>query len=169
MSTNHEQANKVFVIAKGYERAASLMYQELTTLPRAKVSYLMPIVVNGAFCIELLFKCLLMLEDRSVLPRHPWSELFSNLSTASQTRVKDLYETSFQDPNYLRFKQYCEQNGVAELGKYIPLQTLLDTQGNSFVRWRYAYEESFEFENFSPHNIKAALKRRILEIKPDWN
>jgi hypothetical protein len=67
------------------------------------------------------------------------------------------------------YKSECDKRGHPELTQKVALRALLDNEGDSFEKWRYSFEGTLNpGRTFRASNLITALKRRILEIKPEW-
>jgi hypothetical protein len=121
---------------------------------------LVPMLVVNAFTVELFIKCVLALDAVVPPATHALLDLFQSLSPGRQQRLETLFdEESHKAPHF----------GMAQEMGLSPLPTLascLTEMNKAFVQWRYAYEFDPKSGTFS--ELRAALRRLILEIRPDW-
>jgi hypothetical protein len=119
-------------------------------------------VVNEAFCLELYLKCLLMLETGNKGHGHKLKDLFDKLSQTNQAKVERYYNEDLGDLKMVtvqrRGKTYASDlNGV------------LQATSDSFVEWRYLFEEKMDPKPILGwQSLRASLLRLILELRPDW-
>lgn len=149
-------ADEIFRAAWGFSKATDLL--DLSGDGKCGVAG----AVNEAFCLELYLKCLLMLETGKQAHGHKLKALFEGLSATNQAKVQTYYDEDLGPDKsvtvQVRGKTYTSDlNGV-----------LLATD-NSFVEWRYLFEEKYDPKPILGwQSLRAALCRLILELRPDW-
>lgn len=126
-----------------------------------------PIIINGAFALELYFKCLHVLDNgEKSKQRHKVRAIFFDLKPATQTRIK------------LHFELISAAFLVRNNDEPLPgddFDTVLQDADNAFVKWRYHFEPDETTGKpewpgdrwFAPNLIQAA-RRVILERHPEW-
>lgn len=120
----YRKAYRTYLSAKGFLSAADVVRQvgkrdglKLFTY------YAYPLSVNAAFACELFIKALLSLEGTEYGRLHCLSDLFSELSHNTKTRV---------------------EKELAKSGSKDTVEELVKTYNNAFVEWRYPFDPENE-------------------------
>lgn len=131
----------------------------------AAITLVEPVIVLSAFTTELFLKCLIRIEAASATPRtHDLKELFGQLSTATRTRLQNLWDS---DVAMRRSKRW---NELEKFGLKMPrdLPSALAKGSNAFDRIRYSYEGNTENLHYYLEDLPTLLERVILEMKPEF-
>jgi hypothetical protein len=118
--------------------------------------------VMEAFCLELLMKCILMIETGKVAKVHNLKDLFDKISPANQSKIKKYYDEDLGEVQSVTIQQRgktytSDLNGV------------LAATNNTFVEWRYMFEPGKDPKPILGwESLRAALLRLLLEIQPCW-
>jgi hypothetical protein len=119
-------------------------------------------IVNSSLSLELYLKCLLSLEKGDYTRGHEIVKLFNDLSIDRRTRIKELFAEEFNRiPHLVYLRQQAKDK------KKYEIEQILQQANNTFVEWRYAFEGLKNVE-YTGQPVRNAVKRVILEIKPDW-
>lgn len=120
-------------------------------------------IVNSALSLELYLKCLLSIEKGDYDFEHELVKLFNAISPARQLRIKELFVEEF---NRIPHLVYLRQ--VATDKKEYEFDRILERANHAFVEWRYAFEGLESGVQYNGQPVRNAVRRVILEIKPDW-
>ena len=154
---NKELCENMFAVANSYKTSAELLNvanELITDLARRQ-----NIMVNGrplefgsvilsrlllySLNVEILLKALYLIEFDDVIKTHEWTEIFDHLPKARQQEIIEkmnpVFQTNFHD--------------------------LLNENKNTFVEWRYSYENSKLKSDFSfVQNLTNVLAEIIMPI-----
>lgn len=158
-------SEKVFKTAQIFEKAAAILTREFQReLERTGVTNLpAAIIVNLAFSLELYLKCLKIIETGSQPKKiHNLHNLYQSLSPGSKTKIENYYEEFIQS-NPLAIAVKSEFKDIK-----LDIDTALSEADKAFIEWRYIYE--FRPKGFSTGvgDAVKAVRRYILELKPEW-
>ncbi len=143
---------KIFNNARYYSSGAALLYENIFA-GKKSAEYAAPGVLCSTFCIELLLKCLVLIQHDDVFSRqdvrdkgiklddHLYSKIFSKIDVGLQSKVVEAYNTLFFQN--ISTTQYTEL--LSQLGN------------NGFVEWRYVYESPNE------KNLNIQLQNQITD------
>jgi hypothetical protein len=133
------------------------------SIPKDKLSQVptvAPWIVIQAFATELFIKCLHAVDGREVRG-HSLVALFGNLSDERKNRINAIYdEIAKSDEAFAEMQR-------AEPTDKLTLAFSLQEMDRAFEIWRYAYESPGPVNCFLGEPWKA-VKRTILELKPEW-
>jgi hypothetical protein len=124
-----------------------------------------PAVVIYALAVEVYFKCLIRLET-GANPKfeHRLRELFDDLFTDTQKRIRDEYDRIWAtDPG---LQVMAKHNHPALPPGFFKFDQTLDNASEMFSRFRYYYEPQQKISN--PEIIGIATRTIILQDHPEW-
>jgi hypothetical protein len=157
---------KIFEQADGFYQALAILCNIEPENTQLAVIIGEPVMVVGAFTIELFLKCLICIETGTLPARvHNLKELFEKLPPATRTRIEAEW-------GKIARHRSAEWDGFENrLGITIArdLPSALAAGGDSFQRIRYSYEGGNESLQFYLQDLPRALGRIILEAKPEWS
>jgi len=147
----------VFLTAETF-RAGSLV------LGKYGMPHLMlPMVVCAAFSLELLLKCLILIEGHDFGKDHSLESLFSKTTPESQKTIRASYEVH----RAKREAMYAALKNVP--APKTDFDFVLHASAKAFEHFRYAYEGIVEEgEGWLANEIHDCVRERIVELKPDW-
>lgn len=118
-----------------------------------------PSMVLGAFAIELLLKCLLVM-DTGQAPEttHHLGKLFRQLPHKRKRRIEELWDAGPRK----KIRPFCLAKGYPD-----DLPNALNACANAFEDLRYVYEDPAK-TLFYLGELPQLLIDVIVEIKPDW-
>lgn len=143
---------KMFNNARFYSEGAALLYENIFS-GKKSANYSAPAMLCSTFCIELLLKCLVLIQHDDVYSRqdvlnkgikiddHSYSRIFSKINPIIQDKVIESYNSLFSSK--ISKEQYCES--LAALGD------------NGFIEWRYVHE------NINGKNLDVQLQNKITD------
>lgn len=104
-----------------------------------------PLFVNASLSCELFLKAIMILEstDSSFYVGHDLNQLFKKISKSAQSKINSNYNNK---------------------KSYISLQDLLDKYGNTFIKWRYCFENGSEGNSYGIIYFSESLEEYIEEI-----
>ncbi|MGY4796022.1 hypothetical protein ACVNNN_13550 [Lysinibacillus fusiformis] len=154
-------AKEIYNTAKSFLAASIALNKKLSETNDIS-TYIAPIVTNTSFSIELLLKCIYMIEKGQPAPNiHHLDKLYRKLSDESRTIIEMIYDMLVsQSQTTMVLKQK-----VPEMK--IDLDSALKEMSSAFINWRYSYEKKLTgFPTAGP--IIDALMGRIKILEPDW-
>ena len=156
---------KIFEQAHGFYQALAILCNVEPGNTQLAVTIGEPVMVIGAFTIELFLKCLICIET-GPLPRrvHHLRELFDELSPAIQTRIEKEWDKIVE--HHAEVWDGFERSLGITMAR--DLRSALAAGGDAFQRIRYSYEGGNESLQFYLQDLPRALGRIILEVKPEW-
>jgi hypothetical protein len=157
---------KIFEQAHGFYQALAILCNIEPEDTQLAVTIGEPVMVVGAFTIELFLKCLISLETGTLPTRvHHLKELFDKLTPATQIRI----EAEWQKIAAHRSAEWdgFENSLGIEIARDLP--SALAAGADAFQRIRYSYEGGNESLQFYLQDLPRALGRVILEAKPEWS
>lgn len=121
-----------------------------------------PAITLKAFATEAYFKSLIALEE-SARPAdiHDLVILFGRLSSASRKSIRAQWDRETR-PILLK----ARQNPPPGITVPTTLQKALEQSRHAFLEWRY--HPKGEALGFSIGALPSFVRRRILELRPDW-
>lgn len=127
---------------------------------------LLPLIAVGALTVELYLKALVVL-DTGQPPQtygHTLSSLFTNgLTAAHKKRLEQLYQEESDKAGH-----FAHGKSIAADKSQYDLIPMLKRNDNTFTRMRYPYELDDDWAADTLQPIWCALRRLIVEIKPEW-
>lgn len=156
---------KIFEQAHGFYQALAILCNVNPGNTQLAVTIGEPVMVIGAFTIELFFKCLICIETGS-LPRreHNLGELFDKLGPSIQARVEKEWDKIAE--HHTEVWDGFERSFGTTMAR--DLRSALAVGGDAFRRIRYSCEGGNEGLQFYLQDLPRALGRIILELKPEW-
>jgi hypothetical protein len=156
---------KIFDEAHGFYQALAILCNVEAGNTQLAVTIGEPVMVIGAFTIELFLKCVICLETGS-LPRreHNLRELFDQISPIIQTKIENEWEKIAEHHTEV-WDGFERRLGITMTRD---LRSALAAGGDAFQRIRYSYEGGNERLQFYLQDLPRALGRIILEVKPEW-
>jgi hypothetical protein len=153
-------------------RQANCFYQALAILCNVEpgnvqlaVTIGEPVMVVGAFTIELFFKCLVCIETGKVPHSHNLRELFDQLSESTRARIQRTWDN---DIAVHRKAEWDRVEAAIGIKAARDLPGALSAASKSFERIRYSYEGNTADVQYFLQDLPQLLRRVIVEIKPDW-
>jgi hypothetical protein len=157
---------------RGIFEQANAFYQALAILCNVEpqnvqlaVTIGEPVMVVGAFTIELFLKCLVCIETGKAPFGHNLRELFDQLSGSTRGRILRTWD------NDILIQRKAEWNRIeAAMGQKIfrDLPDALTAASRSFERIRYSYEGNTADLQYFLHDLPQLLRQVVVEIKPEW-
>lgn len=135
-------------IAKAFWEIGKIA-DDMDTVLDMKSNFLFPMAINYSFACELYLKALSLHMESSCRRTHNLFELYNALDDDTKDLLARKYEKN-------------EQNGYQKHFK--DLREMLKVHQNTFVDFRYAYEEKMEGESIS---IYIEDMRNLLEVLED--
>ena len=133
-------------------------------------SYYFPAKVNIALGVELLFKCLLMIEKGEFQRTHKLDVLYKDLSSTSQNKLADLFRFLFdRDHTYKDANAFFEEKFGKGIGFSSDLKEVLKSVGDTFTEYRYPFDVKLSPANYGLEKISLALQAVIKELRPGIN
>jgi hypothetical protein len=173
-STN---AGTIFQSAAGFEAAADILWADLTRKMRllkmelrdisASSSYypsVEPAITVLTFALELYFKALICIDKGSSVKGHKLIDLFNQLLPDRKKRLAELFDIEAMNDVWW---QRLHKEKPAWLVDY-SLEKVLKKSNDAFQDWRYYFESIGKSCEFVVSSVVPALRRLILEIKPEW-
>jgi hypothetical protein len=171
------KAEEIFRQGARFEYSTRIMDQHLSfttrfrfdrgiNAPSAPPTYVTTVVLD-ALTAEIYLKCLIVMETKKNLPPkgHDLLKLFSKLSKASRSRIKQMYE--LQSSPYEEAEKAFVANKIAQPNSFSFDQTLT-VLSDAFHKWRYIYEGNIAGGTYFSYRISSALRAVILEMHPEW-
>jgi hypothetical protein len=127
-----------------------------------------PTVACAALGLEILFKCLILLEGKTYGKIHALTDLFAILSDETKKKIRDRYQP------YLPQDQKEIERAIKESGGGEPIPTvdfdyILAQSSRAFENVRYAYEgPKTESWGWLASDIYECTRAVILEKEPGW-
>ena len=150
--------NSIFQTAELFSKTVGLLDQAISHGEFLVV----PLIVNSAFTVELYLKCLITIENGGYGREHNLYNLFNLLSNDSKKFITAKYnELTSADPIVMAMKQHF--NGVIKFDIVSVLKDIAD----AFIAYRYHFENSQKDGFANSWNIRTAVKKRILDLKPN--
>jgi hypothetical protein len=158
-------ALKIFEQAHGFYQALAILCNIDPGNTALAVTIGEPVMVIGAFTIELFLKCLIYIESGS-LPRreHDLKKLFDELSPEIQVRIEKEWEKIAE--HHAEVWDSFEKSFGITMAR--DLRSALAAGGDAFRPIRYSYEGGNETLQFYLQDLPRALGRIVLELKPEW-
>ncbi len=131
---------------------------------------LMPSIVCSAFCLELYFKALIVIEKGGVAPRgHDLQFLFSCVSKTNQMKIRAFFNQRTR-VNAARIAQFAAAEKAAGIAsKPWTFDNVLAASKRAFEKLRYAYQKDLQSgEGWMANDIKDGTRAIILALHPDW-
>jgi hypothetical protein len=128
---------KIFKQANGFYQALAMLRNVEPDNIELMVTIGEPVLVTGAFTIELFLKCLVSIERGKIPYGHNLRELFDQPSDSARARIQRTW-----DNDILVYRKAEWDHFEAELGQRIvrDLPGALAAASKSFERIRYSYE-----------------------------
>jgi hypothetical protein len=127
---------------------------------KGRLAPFFPACVNSAFCLELYFKCLILLDTGRAAKGHQFRELFNKLSAKTKKRVEEFYyQACGFDP------RLAQPPSFAAL---LSIDHMLNWCNDAYQVFRYPFEELPTTISSPPTHLIAAVKKAILEFRPEW-
>jgi hypothetical protein len=165
-------ALKMFLCAEGFLAVADKLREGLLASGRSTVEdhIVAPFVVNGAFALEVYFKCLIFLETNNRVRGHDLDKLFGMLTPAHQNAI-DTYSRDIAP------KDAAHQSAQANRPELATTVGCLKYSADAYEHYRYIYEPPEAdpvtglpvLYGFVCWQIIWATRRFILELRPDWD
>jgi hypothetical protein len=130
----------------------------LRSHPIPRMDFAAASMLLGAFTIELLLKCMLVMERKEPPNTHQLNVLFRQVSHKRQRRVVELWEEKARP----RPQEWGRQTGTPT-----DLPNALVKCGRAFDQLRYAYEDP-DATLFFIGDLPQLLMTAIVESEPDW-
>jgi hypothetical protein len=158
-----------FAMATGFERVAAELHEQIiVTYATGKrqtgnitrervVSEMVPYAMNQSFAFELYVKCLFLIRAKTPPHGHHSLALFRALPTTLQREISRRYRAIMarNDP------------GKDSGARSHALTYVLRSQNESFVNFRYLYEQNVE-TLMTTMPILPPIRLTILRLKPEW-
>jgi hypothetical protein len=162
---------EMFRAAKSFEYSAEQLERMIPESANGKPLFpissptSLPSIVCAAFATELYLKCLLRIEkNKGELKRgHEYKDLFDELSPASQAKIRQEYDelvASSSDRSPV-LEDVQNQN-------LFDFEEMLAQSGEAFEAYRYYYEPSKNHPDFVGILLLKAVRKVILELRPDF-
>jgi hypothetical protein len=150
---------EMFKTAEVFRDAAGALAQ---SMGKGMLHLMFPMVVNGAFSMELHLKCLLAVEN-NVTKGHDLKALFSALSKDSQDWIRGTYEKKYRPQEEARYRSVP---GVPHPST--DFDEVLAASSRAFEKFRYAFEGSVkDGEGWLAGSILECVRERTLALRPD--
>ena len=151
---------RIFGHARAFEWACSVLGEKRGKIAEQKWS--LPMGTNAAFTLELYLKCLLVIERDEYFEGHDLKRFFCRLKGRTQNLLRAHHAEFIKDkPDF---------KAMAQSGRKVDLETLLKEARNSFMEFRYAYEEPYGKEtSFALGGLILGIKQIIFERFPEWH
>lgn len=126
-----------------------------------RISLYLVATTNLAFSIELFLKCLILIETQKPTTGHDLGVLYSKLSPNTQSKI----ESEF---NKLYLNSAALKTLPDKAMKLHTIQEVLETNSNTFEKYRYFYERGLKHGqgNMGLGEIAQALQIVISQIDP---
>ena len=129
----------IFNNAQYYSKGAQLLSENVFQ-GRKDGSYIAPAMLCNTFCLELLLKCLQIINEDEVFTKADLETKGIRLNEHRYSAIFDKIEGSVQNDILKTFNSLFQQ----QLTKDDYIQRLRQIGDNSFVEWRYVYESTQE-------------------------
>jgi HEPN domain-containing protein len=116
-------------------------------------------IVNNSFSVELLLKCLSVIQTREYCMIHDLKKLFDKISCDVQGKIIDCYNNN----HISYFNDFISPNGP----KY-DFITLLTEAKDTFPELRYSFQK-YPNKRYLLVGVIKSIKEIILELMPDIN
>ena len=113
--------------------------------------------VNHAFGVELLLKCIMILENEHYYRRHNLFGLFNELNSSTQTEIAFSYN---------RFTPGRYKNDSTDM-ESTTLESVLKEAGNSFEHLRYTFEPGYQDKRYHLEMAADLIVKYIQKIEPE--
>jgi hypothetical protein len=153
-------------------KQADCFYQALAVLCNAQPTNIQlgvmlgePVMVIGAFTIELFLKCLVCIETGEVPRIHHLRHLFDKLSLSTRERIQRTWDN---DIAVHRDTEWDQIEVAAGRKAARDLPGALAAASKSFERLRYSYEGNTADVQYFLQDLPQLLGRVVFELKPEW-
>jgi HEPN domain-containing protein len=113
--------------------------------------------VNHAFAVELLLKCVMILENERYYRGHNLFGLFEKLNSSTQNEMALLYDAN----RPVRYKMNSSEY------ESVTLKSVLKEGRNSFMCLRYTFEPGYRNTRYHLERVADLIVKYILLIKPE--
>jgi hypothetical protein len=166
---NRAKAALAFRIAMAFEKTAEVLAVDLrimtsldregrNVIPQKRIDAMLPFALNHAFSAELHLKCLCLLESGQHITGHELSSVFRKVSLKSRDRIESHYQN---------IAATFKPGPGTSASKPASFAAMLEEHKNLFVDARYLFEKASGI-NFDIFPICLPIRRRTLELQPDW-
>jgi hypothetical protein len=156
---------KIFEQANGFYQALAILCNVEPGNTQLEITIGEPVMVIGAFTIELFLKCLVCIETGRVPHTHHLRELYDKLGANTQQRLLRTWEN---DIAAYRKAEWDRVEAAAGEKAARDLPGALAAASKSFERIRYSYEGNTAEVQYFLQDLPQLLRQVIVEFKPTW-
>jgi HEPN domain-containing protein len=156
---NADSAKLILLAARRFASAADLLNRSRNP------DLLIPSSVNAALALELLFKCLYLIDTGKKFGKtHDFSKIFSHLRPTTQKSLEAAFDSLLRQRDMSDVARIEKESGVK-----VPRNLLENLQQGSkvFVEGRYIFEAGTPWAFMFYPETKRILLDHIFQLRPD--
>lgn len=151
---------RIFITGEAFLEVCKVLVAALNAGNRNILALVL--ATNSALTLEMYLKCLLLLETGSTWHGHDVYKLFKHLPDATQSELATAHDKFVADNPVLKAK-WMDSTGVE-----LDLESLLKAGRDTFVKFRYAWEEIPSKTNWGLNGFIKCVREYILKLHPEW-
>lgn len=151
---------RIFITGEAFLEVCKVLVAALNAGNRNILALVL--ATNSALTLETYLKCLLFLQKGSTFGGHDVYKLFKHLPHATQSELSAAHDKFIADNPALKSK-WMESTGIE-----LDLESLLKAGRDTFVKFRYAWEEIPSKTNWGLNGFIKCVREYILKLHPEW-